>query len=108
MEEKNEALRAAVLRNFFTAEGKLKSVPSQLKKKLIALEHLVSKLEKGRLYEEKEINAFIKEYHDDFATLRREFINIAQDTPVFYKRGRNGRSALAGMIFGVFLFSLLC
>ncbi|MEK3882777.1 hypothetical protein [Paenibacillus sp. PL2-23] len=36
------------------------------------------------------------------------FINIAQDTPVFYKRGRNGRPALAGMIFGVFLFSLLC
>lgn len=74
MEEKNEALRAAVIRNFFTADGKLKSIPSQLKKKLIALEHMVSRLEKGRAYTEKEINEFIKQYHDDFATLRREFI----------------------------------
>lgn len=74
MEEKNEALRASVIRNFFTAEGRLKSIPSQLKKKLIALEHMVSRLEKGRSYTEKEINEFIKQYHDDFATLRRELI----------------------------------
>nr|WP_306813060.1 metalloregulator ArsR/SmtB family transcription factor [Paenibacillus soyae] len=74
MEEKNEALRAAVIRNFFAADGRLKSIPSQLKKKLIALEHMVSRLEKGRVYTEKEINEFIKQYHDDFATLRREFI----------------------------------
>ena len=74
MEEKNEALRAAVIRNFFTADGRLKSIPSQLKKKLIALEHMVTQLEKGRTYSEKEINTFIKRYHDDFATLRREFI----------------------------------
>ncbi|MFD0672165.1 metalloregulator ArsR/SmtB family transcription factor [Cohnella sp. GCM10027633] len=74
MEDKHERLREAVLKNFFTSAGKLKSVPAQLKKKLIVLEHLVSKLEKGRKYAEPEINAFIKGYHDDYATLRREFI----------------------------------
>jgi len=74
MEEKNEALRASVIRNFFTAEGRLKNIPSQLKKKLIVLEHIVSVLEKGRTYSEKEMNEFIKGYHDDFATIRREFI----------------------------------
>ncbi|RJX38911.1 DUF2087 domain-containing protein [Paenibacillus pinisoli] len=74
MEEKNEALRASVIRNFFTAEGRLKNIPSQLKKKLIVLEHIVSALEKGRTYSEKEMNEFIKGYHDDFATIRREFI----------------------------------
>ncbi|MFC5407076.1 metalloregulator ArsR/SmtB family transcription factor [Cohnella soli] len=66
--------RDSVLRNFFTAEGKLKSLPAQLKKKLIVLEYLVSKLEKGRQYSEKELNEFIKAYHEDFATIRREFI----------------------------------
>jgi hypothetical protein len=38
------------------------------------LEHLVSRLENGRVYDESEINAFIKLVHDDFATIRREFI----------------------------------
>ncbi|MFF2886425.1 metalloregulator ArsR/SmtB family transcription factor [Paenibacillus sp. NPDC057967] len=74
MEEKNEALRASVIRNFFTLEGRLKNIPSQLKKKLIVLEHIVSSLARGRTYSEKEINEFIKGYHDDFATIRREFI----------------------------------
>ncbi|BBI33365.1 hypothetical protein KCTCHS21_27640 [Cohnella abietis] len=40
----------------------------------MVLEHLVSKLEKGRKYNEKEINDFIKDFHEDFATIRREFI----------------------------------
>ncbi|MFD0589008.1 metalloregulator ArsR/SmtB family transcription factor [Paenibacillus sp. GCM10027627] len=74
MEEKHEALRASVIRNFITAEGKLKHIPSQLKKKLIVLEHMAAGLEKGKAYSEKELNEFIKLYHEDFATLRREFI----------------------------------
>lgn len=67
-------MKDSVLKNFITSEGKLKSLPVQLKKKLIVLEHLVSKLEKGRKYTEKEINDFIKNFHEDFATIRREFI----------------------------------
>ncbi|WP_248926156.1 metalloregulator ArsR/SmtB family transcription factor [Paenibacillus hamazuiensis] len=74
MDEKNKRLKDSVLKNFFTAEGKLKHVPVQLKKKLIVLEHVVSQLDKGRKYTEKEINDFIKRFHDDFATIRREFI----------------------------------
>ena len=38
------------------------------------LEHLISKLNAGNQYTEKEINTFIKQYHDDFCTIRREFI----------------------------------
>ncbi|WP_240421981.1 metalloregulator ArsR/SmtB family transcription factor [Paenibacillus periandrae] len=67
-------MKDSVIKNFFTSEGKLKSLPVQLKKKLIVLEHLVSQLEKGRKYSEKEINDFIKGFHEDFATVRREFI----------------------------------
>lgn len=74
MQEDNQRTRENVLRNFFSKEGKLKSLPAQLKKKLIVLEHLVSKLEKGRMYKEQELNAFIRQYHEDFATIRREFI----------------------------------
>lgn len=70
----NEAMKAAVLRNFFTADGRLAQIPAQYKKKLIAMQYLVEKLESGRRYTEKEINAFIQQFHDDYATIRREFI----------------------------------
>jgi len=74
LNEQQQRIKESVIKNFFTAEGKLKSIPAQMKKKLIVLEHLVSRLELGRNYSEPEINAFIKEYHEDFATIRREFI----------------------------------
>lgn len=74
MKDVDEELRASVLKNFFTKEGKLKHLPAQYKKKLIVLERLVSGLKPGRTYAEAEINEYIKEFHPDFATIRREFI----------------------------------
>lgn len=74
LDEKYKRLKDSVIKNFLTSEGKLKHVPVQLKKKLIIFEHLVSRLDKGRKYTEKEINEFIMNFHDDFATIRREFI----------------------------------
>lgn len=74
MDNNHTRFRDSVVKNFFTSEGRLKSIPVQLKKKLVVLEQLVSKLEPGRKYSEKEMNDFIKDYHDDFATIRREFI----------------------------------
>ncbi len=72
--DNNQNLKQSVIRNFITLDGKLKHIPAQLKKKLIVLEHLVEQLEKGRTYTEKELNELIKNYHPDFATIRREFI----------------------------------
>lgn len=66
--------RMAVLRNFFTKDGRLKHLPAQQKKKRIVLEHLVQGLEPHRKYAEKEINEYILKFHEDFATIRREFI----------------------------------
>ncbi|MCM3749209.1 metalloregulator ArsR/SmtB family transcription factor [Paenibacillus pasadenensis] len=72
--EAEHKYRSSVLRNFFDKEGRLKSIPAQHKKKLVVLEHLAEKLEPGRHYPEKEINAFLQQFHPDYATLRREFI----------------------------------
>ncbi|MNB72357.1 Transcriptional repressor SdpR [compost metagenome] len=71
---KDQSLQESVIRNFFSKEGKLRQIPAQYKKKLIALQHMAEQLRQGVTYSEKEINAFIKEYHEDFATIRREFI----------------------------------
>lgn len=67
-------LKNSVLTNFFSKDGRLKQIPSQMKKKLIVLQYIVEKLETGMKYQEKELNEFIKQFHDDFATIRREFI----------------------------------
>lgn len=72
--DQSQKLKDSVMRNFFSKDGKLRSIPAQYKKKLIVLQHMVEQLDKGKKYEEKEINEFIKKYHEDFATLRREFI----------------------------------
>jgi len=74
MTESEMKFRDATIRNFFDKEGRLKSIPGQKKKKLVLLEYLISKLNAENQYTEKEINAFIKQYHDDFCTIRREFI----------------------------------
>lgn len=63
-----------VLRTFFTADGRLKQIPAQRKKKLIVFEHMVRGLEKGRKYTEAQINEYIRQFHEDYATIRREFI----------------------------------
>lgn len=74
MSEVNETLEATVLRNFFSKDGKLRQIPSQYKKKLMVLQMLAEKLEPGRVYPERELNEWIKQYHEDFATIRRELI----------------------------------
>ncbi|QDS35562.1 MULTISPECIES: metalloregulator ArsR/SmtB family transcription factor [Brevibacillus] len=68
------AEKMQVIRSFITPDGKLKQIPSQRKKKLIVFEHMVRGLEKGRKYKEQEINEYIRQFHEDYATIRREFI----------------------------------
>ncbi|QHW30767.1 DUF2087 domain-containing protein [Paenibacillus rhizovicinus] len=81
---KNEKLKQSVLRNFITEQGSIVHLPSQLKKRLIVLEHLANQLDARKKYSEKEINAFIKPLNEDFATIRRElfihkFVNREND-----------------------------
>ena len=74
-DKEDDALKAqAVVNNFIEADGTLKHLPSQRKKKIIILKHLINGLERGRKYPENEINEYIKRFHPDFATIRREFI----------------------------------
>jgi len=69
-----EEERLKIIQNFFTKDGKLKNYPAQRKKKLVVLAHMVKGLEFGRIYPEKEINEYLKQFHEDYATLRRELI----------------------------------
>jgi predicted transcriptional regulator len=58
----------------YIVDGKLKTIPSQRKKREAILRHLLERFEHDRRYPEQEVNAILAEYHEDVATLRREFI----------------------------------
>jgi biotin operon repressor len=64
-----------VLRDFFK-HGRLTQIPAQRKKREVVLEKIVQSFEFDRAYPEKEVNQIILEFHDDFATLRRELIGL--------------------------------
>ena len=66
--------RARVLEIFFK-DGRLLSIPTQRTKRRYILEELARSFEWGHLYNEQEINATLKQFHDDTATLRRELID---------------------------------
>lgn len=73
-EDEQDRERAKVLRDFFNGE-RLKQIPAQRKKRVIVLQHLVSRFELERDYTEREVSALLKAAHDDFATLRRELVD---------------------------------
>ncbi len=62
------------LKGFLDETGRLLRLPAKRKKRLYALWYLAEKMEPNRRYAEKEMNAFLNEWHvfSDPATLRRE------------------------------------
>lgn len=67
------AWSAKVLQDYLNGD-RLKEIPASRKKRRVVLQWLVEKFELTRTYTEKEVNQILSKYHDDYATLRREFI----------------------------------
>ncbi len=70
----SEADLKTALRHFLDENGRLKLFPSKRGMRITACHYLKTKLEKGKIYTESEINDLIDEwtlFHDP-ATLRRE------------------------------------
>jgi predicted transcriptional regulator len=58
----------------FLEGGRLKTIPSQRKKREVILRHLAKQFDTNRRYTEAEVNEVLEAYHEDVATLRRELI----------------------------------
>ncbi len=58
----------------FFVNGKLKSIPAARSRRLLVLKHLVTRLDAKKIYTETELNDFLKPFHSDICTLRRELI----------------------------------
>ncbi len=62
------------VRSNFIVDGKLTEIPAQFKKRMVILRWLADKFELDCRYPEKELNEVIKQYHPDYASLRRYMI----------------------------------
>lgn len=58
----------------FLLRGKLKAIPSQLKKREVVLRHIANQFEIGKSYPEKRVNEILKSFHADYAVLRRDLV----------------------------------
>jgi len=56
--------------------GRFKQLPSKLKKFLVILRWIAAKFEPGVQYTEKQVNEILKQYVDDYASVRRELIDF--------------------------------
>ena len=68
-----QAWEEKVLKNYINGD-RLVELPASRKKRQVILKWLVDKFEPEKSYTEKEVNAIIGRYFDDYATVRREFI----------------------------------
>jgi hypothetical protein len=65
---------AAVLRTF-VRDGRLASIPVPRAKRRIVLEHIAAGFEPGVRYSERDVDAALRAWHDDYAALRRYLVD---------------------------------
>lgn len=86
-----EAYERKVLADFFTTQGKLKSLPAQHKKLLVILHFLADKEFMPDVhYPEKEVNVKLSAYFEDTASLRRYLVDnryLAREKGIYWKLG---------------------
>lgn len=72
-----------VLATFLDEEGRVRQFPMQRKKFEVILRHVARSLEPRTNYSERELNALLKRFSDDTATLRRGMVDhgiLARET----------------------------
>ncbi|GAC1658026.1 MAG: hypothetical protein NVS9B1_17110 [Candidatus Dormibacteraceae bacterium] len=60
----------------FLVDGRLPALPVNARKRLVVLRWLAGKFAFGRAYPELEVNAIIAEFHNDYASVRRYFVDL--------------------------------
>jgi len=63
-----------VLARYFTGD-RLRELPAQRSKRLVVLERLALEFEPGVRYDEPQVNALLRRFHPDHATLRRQLVD---------------------------------
>lgn len=81
--------RDAVLRAFLR-DGRLVTIPAVRSKRRVVLEHIVASFEPGVQYPERAVDAVLRAWHEDYASLRRHLIDedlMSRDAGVYWRSG---------------------
>lgn len=81
--------RASVLRAFIR-DGQLHQLPAARGKRRVVLEHIAASFEPGVKYPEREVDAVLRAWHPDHATLRRYLVDeelMARTGGVYWRIG---------------------
>jgi hypothetical protein len=84
----NDADAAIVGR--FIQDGRLVIMPTKRAKLLLVLDHLAQEFELGTTYPERDVNAVLEGYHDDYAALRRYLVDegfLTREGGVYWRTG---------------------
>ena len=79
-----------VLSHFLTADGRLHTIPSKHAKLLVVLDHLSQSFEPGQRYEEAEVNLVLRQFHPDYAALRRYLVEnqfLTREAGIYWRSG---------------------
>lgn len=71
--QQSRSTKQKVVSNFLKNDH-IPKLPAQRSKRKYLLEYILAQFEPDRVYTEAEINKTISRYHEDFCTVRREFI----------------------------------
>jgi predicted transcriptional regulator len=77
----------------YIVRGRLKTIPSQVKKREVILRYLAEEFEIGKRYSERRVNEILKTFHADYATLRRELVNmklLTRDRGYYWRMPNDG------------------
>ncbi|MGN9906411.1 DUF2087 domain-containing protein [Phytohabitans sp. LJ34] len=81
--------KAAVLR-VFVRDGRIARMPAARGKRRIILEHVAASFEPGVRYPEREVDAILRAWHDDHASLRRYLIDeglMSREDGIYWRSG---------------------
>jgi hypothetical protein len=65
---------ARILRRYFRG-GRLTQIPSQRARRRVVLDRLAQEFDVGSRYSERQVNAILRRFHDDVASLRRFLVD---------------------------------
>jgi hypothetical protein len=80
---------ALVLRTFFR-DGRLTEIPAKEAKRRIVLERIAIEFEPGARYEEREVNAIVGRFFNDYASIRRYLVDdgfLAREHGEYWRTG---------------------
>jgi hypothetical protein len=84
-----DAETAKVLR-VFLKDGRIASMPAARGRRRLLLEHVVQVFEPGERYPEKEVNALLRAFTDDYVTVRRYLVDedlLSREAGVYWRTG---------------------